>query len=90
LQKEYRQAAEFSRNEMIIILTLSSSDKSTKSGHLIYKSSGMEKRRIEKLEKEVQEMSKDSFKYAWVLDKLKVDTISPLLMLLDIVISSRT
>ena len=31
------------------------------------------KRTIEKFEKEAQEMGKGSFKYAWVLDKLKAE-----------------
>merc|ERR1712141_947552 len=42
-------------------------------GHLIYKLGGIDKRTIEKFEKEAQEMGKGSFKYAWVLDKLKAE-----------------
>merc|ERR1711962_763218 len=42
-------------------------------GHLIYKCGGIDKRVIEKFEKEAQEMGKGSFKYAWVLDKLKAE-----------------
>jgi len=38
---------------------------------LIYKCGGIDKRTIEKFEKEAAEMGKGSFKYAWVLDKLK-------------------
>merc|ERR1712045_1062069 len=34
---------------------------------------GIDKRTIEKFEKEAQEMGKGSFKYAWVLDKLKAE-----------------
>ncbi len=45
--------------------------KSTTTGHLIYKCGGIDKRVIEKLEKESVELGKSSFKYAWVLDKLK-------------------
>jgi elongation factor 1-alpha len=40
---------------------------------LIYKCGGIDKRVIEKFEKEAQEMGKSSFKYAWVLDKLKTE-----------------
>jgi elongation factor 1-alpha len=40
---------------------------------LIYKCGGIDKRTIEKFEKEAQEMGKGSFKYAWVLDKLKAE-----------------
>jgi elongation factor 1-alpha len=47
--------------------------KSTTTGHLIYKCGGIDKRTIEKFEKESQEMGKGSFKYAWVLDKLKAE-----------------
>merc|ERR1712061_860577 len=42
-------------------------------GHLIYKCGGIDKRTIEKFEKESAEMGKSSFKYAWVLDKLKAE-----------------
>jgi len=47
--------------------------KSTTTGHLIYKCGGIDKRTIEKFEKEASEMGKGSFKYAWVLDKLKAE-----------------
>ena len=47
--------------------------KSTTTGHLIYKCGGIDKRTIEKFEKEAQEMGKSTFKYAWVLDKLKAE-----------------
>jgi len=49
------------------------SGKSTTTGHLIYKCGGIDKRTIEKFEKEANEMGKGSFKYAWVLDKLKAE-----------------
>jgi elongation factor 1-alpha len=45
--------------------------KSTSTGHMIYKCGGIEKRVMEKYEKEAAEIGKGSFKYAWVLDKLK-------------------
>jgi len=47
--------------------------KSTTTGHLIYKCGGIDKRTIEKYEKEAAEMGKSSFKYAWVLDNLKAE-----------------
>jgi len=47
--------------------------KSTTTGHLIYKCGGIDKRAIEKFEKEAAQMGKGSFKYAWVLDKLKAE-----------------
>ncbi|RMZ93431.1 elongation factor 1-alpha 2, partial [Brachionus plicatilis] len=45
----------------------------TSTGHLIYKCGGIDKRTIEKFEKEASELGKGSFKYAWVLDKLKAE-----------------
>nr|GEY89328.1 elongation factor 1-alpha [Tanacetum cinerariifolium] len=42
-------------------------------GHLIYKLGGIDKRVVEYFEKEATEMKKRSFKYAWVLDKLKAE-----------------
>jgi len=53
--------------------------KSTTTGHLIYKCGGIDKRTIEKFEKEAAELGKSSFKYAWVLDNLKVRSHPPLL-----------
>jgi len=47
--------------------------KSTTTGHLIYKLGGIDKRTIEKYVKEASDMGKSSFKYAWVLDKLKAE-----------------
>jgi elongation factor 1-alpha len=49
------------------------SGKSTTTGHLIYKLGGIDKRTIEKFEKEAAELGKGSFKYAWVLDNLKAE-----------------
>jgi len=47
--------------------------KSTTTGHLIYKCGGIDKRTLEKLEKEAEDMGKGSFKYAFVMDKLKAE-----------------
>lgn len=57
----------------IVVIGHVDSGKSTTTGHLIYKCGGIDKRAIEKFEKEAQEMGKGSFKYAWVLDKLKAE-----------------
>jgi len=57
----------------IVVIGHVDSGKSTSTGHLIYKCGGIDKRQIEKFEKEAQEMGKGSFKYAWVLDKLKAE-----------------
>jgi len=57
----------------IVVVGHVDSGKSTTTGHLIYKCGGIDKRTIEKFEKESTEMGKGSFKYAWVLDKLKAE-----------------
>ncbi|XP_076610260.1 elongation factor 1-alpha-like [Chaetodon auriga] len=57
----------------IVVIGHVDSGKSTTTGHLIYKCGGIDKRTIEKFEKEAVEMGKGSFKYAWVLDKLKAE-----------------
>jgi len=55
----------------IVVIGHVDSGKSTTTGHLIYKCGGIDKRTIEKYEKEAQESGKGSFKYAWVMDKLQ-------------------
>jgi elongation factor 1-alpha len=57
----------------IVVIGHVDSGKSTTTGHLIYKCGGIDERTIQKFEKEAQEMGKGSFKYAWVLDKLKAE-----------------
>lgn len=57
----------------IVVIGHVDSGKSTTTGHLIYKCGGIDKRTIEKFEKEANEMGKGSFKYARVLDKLKAE-----------------
>ena len=57
----------------LVVIGHVDSGKSTSTGHLIYKCGGIDKRTIEKFEKEAAELGKGSFKYAWVLDKLKAE-----------------
>merc|ERR1712007_84679 len=57
----------------IVVIGHVDSGKSTTTGHLIYKLGGIDKRTIEKFEKESSDAGKGSFKYAWVLDKLKAE-----------------
>ncbi|KAF7477652.1 hypothetical protein GHT09_011295 [Marmota monax] len=57
----------------IVVIGHVDSGKSTTTGHLIYKCGGINRRTIENFEKEAAEMGKGSFKYAWVLDKLKAE-----------------
>merc|ERR1712096_480735 len=57
----------------IVVIGHVDSGKSTTTGHLIYKCGGIDKRTIEKFENEAAEKGKGSFKYAWVMDKLKAE-----------------
>jgi len=57
----------------VVVIGHVDSGKSTTTGHLIYKCGGIDKRTMEKFEKESAELGKGSFKYAWVLDKLKAE-----------------
>lgn len=57
----------------VVVIGHVDSGKSTTTGHLIYKCGGIDKRTIEKFEKEANELGKGSFKYAWVLDNLKAE-----------------
>merc|ERR1739838_398901 len=69
--KSYKMAKGEKAHINIVVIGHVDSGKSTTTGHLIYKCGGIDKRTIEKFEKESQESGKGSFKYAWVLDKLK-------------------
>ena len=57
----------------LVVIGHVDSGKSTSTGHLIYKCGGIGERVIEKYEKEAIEMGKESFKYAWVMDKNKAE-----------------
>lgn len=57
----------------LVVIGHVDSGKSTSTGHLIYKCGGIDQRTIEKFEKEATQLGKGSFKYAWVLDKLKAE-----------------
>ncbi|XP_022748027.1 uncharacterized protein LOC111297638 [Durio zibethinus] len=70
---EYRKMGKEKVHINIVVIGHVDSGKSTTTGHLIYKLGGIDKRVIERFEKEAAEMNKRSFKYAWVLDKLKAE-----------------
>ncbi|CBK22621.2 uncharacterized protein [Blastocystis hominis] len=57
----------------LVVIGHVDSGKSTTTGHLIYACGGIDKRTIERFEKEANEIGKGSFKYAWVLDKMKAE-----------------
>lgn len=50
--------------------------KSTTTGHLIYQLGCIDKRKLAQLEKEAQLLGKGSFKYAFIMDKLKAERAS--------------
>merc|ERR1712070_200302 len=72
LKNQDKMAREKTHINLVVIGHVDSG-KSTTTGHLIYKLGGIDKRTIEKFEKESSDMGKSSFKYAWVLDKLKAE-----------------
>ena len=57
----------------VVVIGHVDSGKSTSTGHLIYKCGGIDQRTIDKFEKEADQAGKGSFKYAWILDKLKAE-----------------
>ena len=54
---------ENTRLRFFLVIGHVDSGKSTTTGHLIYKCGGIDKRTIEKFEKEAAELGKGSFKY---------------------------
>ena len=57
----------------LVVIGHVDSGKSTTTGHLIYACGGIDKRTIERFEKEANDIGKGSFKYAWVLAKRKAE-----------------
>ncbi|XP_027860726.1 elongation factor 1-alpha-like [Xiphophorus couchianus] len=57
----------------VVIIGHVDSGKSTTTGHLVYKCGGVDQRKLEKFEKAAAQMGKSSFKFAWLLDKLKAE-----------------
>jgi elongation factor 1-alpha len=71
-KKDKGDSGERKRVSLVVIGHVDSG-KSTTTGHLIYKCGGIDERTIQKFEKEADQMGKGTFKYAWVLDKLKAE-----------------
>ena len=57
----------------LVIIGHKGSGKSTTTGHLIFKCGGIDKKTIDKYEKESNDIGRPSLKYAWVLDNLKAE-----------------
>ena len=63
MRRAYRLASDRRRSCHVSVIGHVDSGKSTTTGHLIYKCGGIDKRTIEKFEKEAAELGKGSFKY---------------------------
>ncbi|CAH1798235.1 unnamed protein product, partial [Owenia fusiformis] len=61
------------RHINIVVVGHVDSGKSTTTGHLIQKCGGVDKTVIDMYEKEAKKIGKGSFKFAWVMDKLKAE-----------------
>lgn len=72
----------------IVVIGHVDSGKSTTTGHLIYKLGGIDKRVIEKFEKEAAEMNKRSFKYAWVSTLYQLSLLRTFLLFLAAMLAS--
>ena len=57
----------------VVVIGHVDSGKSTTTGHLIYKLGGIDRRTIERYEQEAASIGKSSFKFAWIMDKLKAE-----------------
>jgi len=57
----------------VVVIGHVDSGKSTTTGHLIYKCGGLTARAIEKIEAEARALGKPSFKFAFIMDKLKAE-----------------
>ena len=55
----------------IVVIGHVDAGKSTTTGHLLWKCGAVDDRTINKYEEKATQMGKGSFKYAWVMDKLK-------------------
>ena len=66
-------AAKGKTHVSLVVIGHVDAGKSTTTGHLIYKCGGIDKKTIDKYEREANELGKSSYKYAWVLDNLKAE-----------------
>jgi elongation factor 1-alpha len=57
----------------MVVLGHVDSGKSTTAGHLIYKCGGLDKRVLDKFEKDEADSGKAAFRYAWIVDKLTAE-----------------
>jgi elongation factor 1-alpha len=57
----------------LVVIGHVDSGKSTSTGHLLFKCGAIDKRTTEKYEKEALYWGRGSFKFSWVLDRLKAE-----------------
>lgn len=57
----------------LVVIGHVDSGKSTTCGHLIFKSGGIDKRTLDKLQTEADHLGRSSFGYAFIMDKLKAE-----------------
>ncbi|RZC92215.1 hypothetical protein C5167_026850 [Papaver somniferum] len=57
----------------IVVVGHVNSGKSTTIGHLVHMLGGIDEYAFQRIEERAAEMNRASFKYAWVLDKLKAE-----------------
>lgn len=70
-KKDYTKMGKDKIRMNIVVIGHVDAGKSTTIGHLIYKRGGVDHSTLQDYERQAQELGKSSFKYAWVLDKLK-------------------
>jgi len=57
----------------IVVIGHVDAGKSTATGHLLFKSGSVDKRALDRINKEADQLGRSSFKYAFVMDKLKAE-----------------
>jgi len=72
MEGKIRHGKEKERINLVVIGHVDAG-KSTSCGHLIYKCGGIDARTIERYERESAAAGKGTFKFAWILDKLKAE-----------------
>jgi len=72
MEGKIRHGKEKERINLVVIGHVDAG-KSTSCGHLIYKCGGIDARTLERYERESAAAGKGTFKFAWILDKLKAE-----------------
>jgi len=70
---ESRKGGDNKERINLVVIGHVDAGKSTSCGHMVYKMGAIPERLLKQYEKEAEEMGRGSFKYAWVLDKIKAE-----------------